>query len=134
MSRSALNRRRRSARAFSLVETVVALALVSTMLLTGLTMLTLQPRLQDRARAGEEALRAIESALETLRAEELPLESGRLIPGIAYPEANPARNLSLTLEVSPAGTPGLYELRVEATYLTWGRPASRSVTTMTWRP
>lgn len=124
----------RASRAFSLVETTVALALVSTMLLTGLTLLTLQPRLRDRARAGEEAMRAIEAAVETIRAAELPLESGRLVPGVAYPETDPGRNLSLTLEVSAAGTPGLYELRLEATYLTYGRPAHRSLTTLAWRP
>ncbi len=126
--------RARGGRAFSLVETTVALALVSTMMLTGLTLLILQPRLQDRTRAGEEALRAIEAALETVRAAEIPLVSGRLVPGVAYPEADPHRNLTLTLEVDSTGTPGLYELRVDATYLTWGRPASRSVTTLTWRP
>lgn len=128
---------RRSVRpsfAFSLVETAVALALVSTVLLTGLTLLTLQPRLQDRARAGEEALRAIEAAIETVRAAELPLESGRLLPGLAYPEVDPGRNLSVTLEVTPAGPPDLYELTFEATYLTWGRPGARSVTTLAWRP
>lgn len=120
--------------AFSVVETTVALALVATLLLTGLTLLTLEPRLRDRARAGEEALRAIEAALETIRASELALESGRLVPGLAYPAADPSRDLTLTLEVTPAATPGLYELRFEATYLTWGRPASRSLTTLTWRP
>lgn len=130
----ALQRRRGSRRAFSLVETTVSLALVSTMLLTGLTILTLQPRLQDRTRAGEEALRAIEAAIETLRAAELPLESGRLEPGLAYPVANPKRDLSLTLEVTPLATPGLYEVRIAATYLTWGQPGSRSVTTLAWRP
>lgn len=134
MSRRSFRRSLRRDRAFSLVETLIALALVSMMLLTGLTLLTLQPRLQDRTRAGEEALRAIEAALETLRAAELPLESGRLLPGIAYPELDPNRNLSLTLEVSPAGTPGLYELRLDATYLTWGRPGNRSLTTLAWRP
>ncbi len=112
----------------------MALGLVSAILLSGLTLLTLQPRLQDRTRAGDEALRAIEAALETLRAGELPLESGRLVPGLAYPVVNRRRDLSLTLEVTPRPTPGLYELRVDATYLTWGRAASRSVTTLTWRP
>ena len=124
----------RSARGYSLVETVVALALVSVMLLSGLTLLTLQPRLQDRTRAGDEALRAIEAAIETLRASELPLESGRLLPGLAYPVVDPRRQLSLTLEVEPTATPGLLQLTVNGSYLTYGRPGSRSVTTLTWRP
>ena len=121
-------------RGFSLVETTVALALVSTLLLSGLTLLTLQPRLQDRARAGEEAMRAIEAAVETLRAAELPLQSGLLEPGIGYPVVDPGRDLRVTLEVAALPTPGLVELRVEATYLTYGRPASRSLTTLAWRP
>jgi prepilin-type N-terminal cleavage/methylation domain-containing protein len=119
---------------FSLVETIVALALLAVILLSGLTLLTLQPRLQDRARAGEEALRAIEAALETLRAQELPLEGGQLLPGIAYPVIDPDRDLRVTLEVEPLETPDLFELRLVATYLTWGRPASRTVTTQAWRP
>ena len=90
MSRRSFRRSLRRDRAFSLVETLIALALVSMMLLTGLTLLTLQPRLQDRTRAGEEALRAIEAALETLRAAELPLESGRLLP------ASPIRSSTRT--------------------------------------
>lgn len=134
MCRTPSRRRRTTHGAFSLVETTVALGLVSAMLLTGLTLLTLQPRLQDRVHAGEEAMRAIEAALETVRASELPLQSGRLAPGLAYPAGDPHRNLSLTLEVTPEATPGLYELRIQATYLTWGRPGSRSLTTLTWRP
>ena len=127
-------RRALGARAFSLVETTVALALLSVILLTGLTILNLQPRLQDRARAGAEALRAIEASLETLRAQELPLQSGQLLPGLAYPVVDARRDLRVTLEVEPTATPGLFELRLNATYLTWGQPATRSVTTLAWRP
>lgn len=121
-------------RGFSLVETTVALALVLAILLSGLTLLTLQPRLQDRTRAAEDALRAIEAALETLRAGELPLQSGQLVPGIAYPVGDPERDLRLTLEINALDTPGLFELQISATYLTWGRPASRVVNTLAWRP
>ena len=112
----------------------MALALMSMILLSGLTLLTIQPRLQDRARAGDDALHAIESALETLRAQELPLQTGQLVPGFAYPVTDPKRDMRLTLEVEPLETPGLYQLRVVATYLTWGSPASRTVSTLAWRP
>lgn len=112
----------------------MALALVAVILLTGLTLVSMQPRLLDRTRAGEEALRAIEGALETLRAGEIPLQSGQLLPGVAYPETDPERELRLTLEVVALDTPGLFEVRVVGTYLTWGRPASRTVSTMAWRP
>lgn len=134
MSRGPVRRSRPGGRAFSLVETCVALVLVMTMLLTGLTLLTLEPRLRDRARAGEEAMRAIEAALETIRASGGPLRSGRLIPGVGFPVVDPARDLTLTLEVTPLPTPGLYELRLEATYLSHRRPAKRALTTLAWRP
>lgn len=120
--------------AFSLIETTVALALVSVILLSALNVLFLQPRLQDRARAGEEALHAIESALETFRAGDLPLESGELAPGIFYPVTNVDRALRLTLQVESRETPGLFELRFVATYLTFGSTGSRQLTTMAWRP
>jgi len=130
-------RQRRSTQrshAFSLIETTVSLALVSLILLSALNVLVLQPRIQDRARAGEEALHAIESALETLRAGDLPLASGELAPGIFYPVTNAQRELRVTLLVEPRETPGLFELRFVATYLTFGSTGSRQLTTMAWRP
>jgi len=88
---------------FSLVEITVALALVSVIMLSGLSLLVLQPRIQERTRAGEAALHAIEAALETLRAEELPLSSGLLVPGDAYPINASAPDLEMEqLTVSPA--------------------------------
>lgn len=121
-------------RGFSLVETTVALGLVSTILLTGLTLLTLQPRLQDSTHAGEDAMRAMEAALESIRSGQIPLVSGQLEPAIAYPVVDPGRDLRMTLEVEPLTTPGLYELTINATYLTWGRTANRQIITMAWRP
>ena len=50
---------------FSLIETLVALLLVSMALLLALHLTTLQPRTMDRLRTNEAALRAVEAALVT---------------------------------------------------------------------
>ncbi len=133
--REDLARNRRSrARGVSLVEITGALALVSVILLSGLSLLVLQPRIQERTRAGEAALHAIEAALETLRAEELPLSGGLLVPGDAYPINDSAPDLRMTLEVEPLDVPGLYELEFVATWAMRGRTTSRELKTLVWRP
>ncbi len=119
---------------FSLIEATVGLALITAILLSGMTLLVIQPRLTDRARASEEAMRAIEAALETVRAQQLPLESGQLLPGVTYPTTNPNRDMRLTLDVQPTATPQLLQLEIVATYLTSGRPGTRRLTTLAWRP
>ena len=70
----------------------------------------------QRLDAGDEALRAIEASLETIRAGAIPLEDGMLQPIIAYPPPTVAADLLVDLEVEPTDTPGLYEVHLEARY------------------
>lgn len=134
-----MDRRRRDVpsgrHGFSLIEALVALALVSVALLMGMAILLRQPRTQQRLDAGGEALRALEASVETLRAvPSLPLESRRLRPGVAYPEGLGAEGLQIWLETAPADGPeGLWEIQLEARYLVGREPHRKRLETLLWR-
>ena len=128
-------RRRRGGAGFSLIETLVALAVVSVVLLTGVGLLAHHRRAIVRLTAGREATAAVGAALEGIRAGAVPL-----VPD-AGPAALPppfaavrAQALRLWVETRETGEPGLWEVEVRASYLAAGSPQRRSVTTLVWRP
>ena len=88
----------------------------------------------ERLDAGEEALCAIEASLETIRAGALPLESGFLQPGIAYPLPVRARELMVDLDVTATATPGLYAVSLEARYRVGPSIHRRQVESLIWAP
>ena len=87
----ARNRARRPVRSrlersgFTLIESLVALALITLALFLGTKLILMEPRILERLEAGERAIRALEAALETLRSGDLPLRQGVLVPPAAYP-------------------------------------------------
>lgn len=119
---------------FTLIEALVALMVVTMALLLGYSMMIRQPRASERLDAGDEALRAIEASLETIRAGALPLESGFLQPGIAYPPPVRARELMVDLDVTATGTPGLYAVSLEARYRVGPSIHRRQVESLIWAP
>lgn len=120
---------------FSLIEGLVALAVVSMALLMGGAILLRQPRAQERLDAGGEVLRALEASVETLRAVPgLPLDNRRLSPGLAYPDGLDVEGLQIWLESAPADGPeGLWEIRLEARYLVGSEPHRKRLETLLWR-
>lgn len=128
-------RRRRRAAGFSLVEALVALAVLALVLLLGLAVVWQQKRVIVRLEAREEADRALAEALETLRSGALPLASG-IVPVAAAPGGGgAAEGLTVVVRVVPAEPPpGLYRAQVVATYRVAGRPVTRSLETQMWRP
>lgn len=119
---------------FTLIEALVALMVVTMALLLGYSMMIRQPRASERLDAGDEALRAIEASLETIRAGALPLESGFLQPGIAYPPPVRARELMVDLDVTSTGTPGLYAVSLEARYRVGPSIHRRQIESLIWAP
>jgi prepilin-type N-terminal cleavage/methylation domain-containing protein len=119
---------------FTLLESLVALVVVALALLLGYGFMMRQPQATQRLDAGDDALRAIEASLETLRAGAIPLESGFLEPGIAYPPPHRAAELMVDLEVASTEIPGLYALNVEARYRVGRSIHRRRIQTMVWSP
>ena len=119
---------------FTLIEAMVALMVVAMALLLGYSFMIRQPRAIERLDAGDEALRAIEASLETIRAGAIPLESGFLQPGTAYPLPVRAKELMIDLDVTAADTPGLYAVSLEARYRIGPSIHRRQVETLIWSP
>lgn len=121
-------RRSRALRGFTLVETLVALVLLTLTLLLGLGLVLQHPRIVRRLDAQREALHMLEGALEALRAGALPLVPQELPPTGPH-------HMSISIEVEPTGSPpGLYKVDVRVGYLVDGQPRERSVETLVWRP
>ncbi len=123
---------------FTLIESLVALALITLALFLGTKLILMEPRILERVEAGEGAIRALEASLETLRSGDLPLRRGILLPPAAYPLGLAAPGLVLRLEeveeIDPEETPGLFRITVEARYLA-GRDVRRHrIQTLVWRP
>jgi prepilin-type N-terminal cleavage/methylation domain-containing protein len=122
----------RSQEGFSLVEAVIALALLGLALAFGLTALARGPRYRAEIAARQRALRSIEGALDGIRSGATPILPGTY-PGEAFlAEGDDA--LRLTLAIEPADVAALYHVRVEAEYEVAGARRSLDVETLTWSP
>jgi len=127
--------RRRGGAGFSLIETLVALAVVSVVLLTGVGLTVNHRRALVRLAAGREATAAVGAALEGIRAGAVPVtpDAGPLALPPPFAAVR-ARGLRLWVETWETGQPGLWEIEVRAIYLAAGSPQRRSVKTLVWRP
>lgn len=127
--------RRRPARArsaaaagFTLIEVLVALAIVTLLLLSSLALYALEANARRRLAAHAAAERALVAAYEELRAGLLPLATGPL------PVAFDAEAGALALAVDPTDTGDLYRVRLVATYRATGRPFRRTLEALLWQP
>ena len=121
-------------RGFTLVEALVALALLAVVLLTSLALLAQEPRIDRRLRARQEAARAVEAVLEGIRAGAVPLRSGPLAPSLAPAPGASGGPLLILLDVAPAGPAGLYDVRVSVHYSVLGDEARWEARTLAWSP
>ncbi len=122
---------------FSLIESLVALLLVTVALFLTLHLTSIQPRTMKRLRANEAALRAVEASIETIRGGSIPLVEGRskLVAPLAFFPDPAAQNLQMTMDVAPSpGVEDLFLVTVEARYRTAQQVRVRRVQTMVWRP
>ncbi len=121
-------------RGFSLIEILVAMVVLGVALLLGLALVLEQPRVVRRLDAQRQALRAIDSSLEALRAGVVPLQTADLegfSTGVGM--AAPA-DLTVHLDVVPGTPSGLYQVTLTARYSVLGTRLARRVETLVWRP
>lgn len=128
-------RRLRGAAGFSLIETLVALAVLAVVLLSGVGLLVHHRRALLRLAAGREATAAVGAVLEGIRAGAVPLTPGEGPVSVPPPVAGVrARGLRLWVDTRETGERGLWEVEVRASYLAAGAPEWRNVETLVWRP
>jgi type II secretory pathway pseudopilin PulG len=111
-----------------LVESLVALVLLSAALLMGLPLLFGQPGVVRRLDAQRTALSALDSTLEALRAGALPLQDARY--GAGTPD-DPVVWVETEAQTQPAG---LYRVTLRAIYQVREQTFERRVETLVWRP
>jgi prepilin-type N-terminal cleavage/methylation domain-containing protein len=113
---------------FSLIESLIALLVLSVALLMGLPLIQQQPGIVKRLDAQHVALREIDSTLEAMRSGTMPLQSIHLpaIPG----------QPSLWVNVQPEtdAPAGLYHVTVRALWKIQGRDFEKKVETLIWSP
>jgi type II secretion system protein I len=122
--------RRRSSAGFTLIEALVALALVAVGLLLAVGIQMQQPRALERLRARQEATRALEATLEAVRAGALPLAGGAVPADVL----GASRSLSVRLRVEPTATADLWRVTCEASYVVLGRVERGSLVSLVWAP
>lgn len=123
----------RSQSGFTLIETLVALAILTTALLLGMALLLEHPRVVRRVDAERQAYRAMESTLESVRAGVIPLQSMDL-DGFVTAAGRPApKDLKLAMTVELRDLPGLYKVTLVATYSIGRQKLEKRVETMIWR-
>jgi prepilin-type N-terminal cleavage/methylation domain-containing protein len=119
---------RRLPHGFTLIETLVALLILGVALLAGMTLVLQQPRVVRRIDAGRQAVHAMESTLESMRAGLVPIQSQEL-DGFA----NSAPDLKVAVTVIPEPAPGLYQVSLVASYSVFGQAKRREMQTLLWR-
>ncbi len=112
----------------------MALLILTLAMLLGYGFMLRQPQALQRLDAGDEALRAIEASLETIRSGAIPLQDGMLQPVIAYPPPATADDLLVDLEVEPTDTAGLFVVTLEARYRVGRSIHTRRVQSQVWSP
>src|SRR3954451_8239543 len=116
MSLSRLPSRAGRPHGFTLLEAVVGLAILGVALLLGMALVIQLPRDIRRLDAERQAMRAMEASLEAMRAGILPVEDSELSGFITLAGAPAARDLKITVPVSPTERPGLYQVTLTAHY------------------
>jgi len=114
---------------FSLLECVVALALIGCALLIATALLNSMTRAATRAQAQTELLRASEATLEMIRGGARALESGSY-----FVSTGTLPNLEVSVTVEPTDLDGLYDCRVTARCEILREQLTHTLVTRIWRP
>jgi prepilin-type N-terminal cleavage/methylation domain-containing protein len=130
-----VNRRResRGASGYSLVEVVVALALVGVALLVATNALQAHAMAAKRLEVRQQLLQAAENVLESLRGRAVPLAGGAIDADLVG-DGRSGHTVHTFVEVAPGGIDGLHRVTVRARTRLRGLPEELELETMIWRP
>ena len=117
----------RAERGFSLIEVLVALALVGAILLLTSGFYWQQVKIEQRLAAQRRADAALLAAYELLRAGALPLAPGKL-------DDPTGAGVELTAELTPTDLPGLTQLELAARFEIQGGSFRRTLDAMLYAP
>ena len=122
-------------RAFTLLEALVALAILGVALTSSIALMA-QYQVLDRRVAGQlEAQRSIEAQLEALRGGlDFPRADGVHDLAAVREAQAPVEDLGFELDVAVGTVDGLYDLVLVASYTIAGRPYQRRLELLLWRP
>ena len=120
---------------FTLLEALVALALLGVALLLGMELVLQNPRMVRRMDGERQAFRAMESTLEAVRAGAISLQTSDL-DGFTTAVGSPAPkdHLAICMQVDPTELPGLYQVTLRARYTADARKVQKELQTMVWSP
>lgn len=116
MSLSRLPSRAGRPHGFTLLEAVVALAILGVALLLGMALVIQLPRDVRRLDAEREAMHAMEASLEAMRAGVLPIEPSKLERLITVSDTRVVRELTIDVTRATTTTAGLCQVTLTANY------------------
>ena len=122
-----------SARGFSLVEAIAALAIFGLAVIVASSFLDVQMSAARRLEARADLVRAAETLLESVRGGVIPLTSGDVDLSDEFQPMSSIR-VRTTLRVTPRPPADLYEVQVEARAMVRSEEMVVSISTMVWRP
>ena len=117
----------------SLVETLVALALLGVVLLATLQIVVHERGVERRLAARLEALAVVERLHETLRGGE-PLPGAAVLAEPLVLQLTTGEPLVVSTSLKVSSPPGLYRVAWSARYTLEGMPREVSLETLVWRP
>jgi prepilin-type N-terminal cleavage/methylation domain-containing protein len=118
---------------YSLLELLIAIAIVGMALLVSSNALQAHAALARRTEVRQQMQRAVEDVMESLRGDVIPLENGpvRLVVGRGSPMDSRIRTV---VSVEPAEIEGLFDVHVVARTHSFGEPMALELNTKVWRP
>jgi prepilin-type N-terminal cleavage/methylation domain-containing protein len=122
-----------SARGFSLVEAIAALAIFGLAVIVASSFLDVQMSAARRLEARADLVRAAETLLESVRGGVMPLTSGDIDLSDEFQPMSSIR-VRTTLRVTPRPLADLYEVQAEARAMVRSEEMVVSITTQVWRP